>query len=93
MSSRTSRAKLHCVICGASKKAHLHHGGGRRHVPWFLLPLCKTDHDLLHELARQLRIDFKYTADPVERRRRALSALTLCQWMILSFWQRQAGDQ
>lgn len=87
MTSRTSRSKRRCVICGTSKKVHIHHGGGRRHVPWFLVPLCETHHELLHEFATQLRIDFHHTDDPVERRRRALSALTLCQWMILTFWQ------
>lgn len=50
MSSRTSAARLRCVICGTDQGVERNHVGGRNHVAWLTMPFCRKHHDQFHAL-------------------------------------------
>jgi len=72
-----------CVICGSSRRVEANHVGGRNFVAWFTAPLCGDHHDRFHVLLRQIRLDLRYTSEPVERAIRALKAILVFAWMVL----------
>lgn len=72
-----------CVICGSTRRVEANHVGGRNHIAWFTTPLCGDHHDRFHVLLRQMRLDLRYTPEPVERAIRVLKAILLFAWMVL----------
>ena len=72
-----------CVICGSTRRVEDNHVGGRNHVAWFTGPLCGDHHLKFHELLRQMRLDLRYTSDPVARAIRVLKAILVFAWMVL----------
>lgn len=80
-----------CVICGSTRRVEDNHVGGRNHVAWFTGPLCGNHHDRFHVLLRQMRLDLRYTSDPVERAIRVLKAILVFAWMVLEGLQHAAN--
>ena len=80
--SKTARARARCVIC-AARDTEQNHAGGRNHVAWFTMPLCRNHHAQFHGLLRNAGVNLEYTSDAQERCRRALQALAIAQWMLL----------
>ena len=80
--SKVARASARCVICAAKDTEH-NHAGGRNHVAWFTMPLCRKHHSQFHHLLRNAGVNLEYTSNPKERYRRALQALAIAQWMLL----------
>ena len=75
-----------CVLCGSAGDVELHHVGGRNHVFWFLVPLCREHHVKLTALIYQAGIDMRFTTDVIERISRARRAVVVFLWM-LDEWQ------
>jgi hypothetical protein len=67
----------------------MHHAGGRQHVAWFTVPLCRRHHERFHILCVQADIDLRWTDDPIERVRRALGAIKILEWMLLEQMKHQ----
>ncbi len=86
-----------CVICGSTRRVEANHVGGRHLIGWFSSPLCGDHHDRFHVLLRQMRLDLRYTSDPVERAIRVLKAILVFAWMVLEGLQHadnwKKGDQ
>lgn len=86
-----------CVICGSTLRVEANHVGGCNHIAWFTSPLCGEHHDRFHVLLRQVRLDLRYTSDPVERAIRVLKAILVFAWMVLEGLQHavnwRKGDQ
>lgn len=80
-----------CVICGSTRRVEANHVGGRHLIAWFTGPLCGDHHDRFHVLLRQMRLDLRYTSDPVERAIRALKAILVFAWMVLEGLQHAAN--
>ena len=72
-----------CAICDSAERVEANHVGGRNHIAWFTSPLCGEHHDRFHLLLREMRLDLRYTSEPVERTVRVLKALLLFAWMVL----------
>ena len=64
-----------CVICGSHRHLQLHHFGGKNHLAWAMMPLCRAHHVQLHRLIKC--VDLQYTSDPVERLIRASIAINI----------------
>jgi len=47
------------------------------------MPFCGECHSRFHTLARQAGLVLEWTDDPIERLRRALAFIKICEWMIL----------
>jgi len=84
---------IRCAICGSTHQVEMNHLGGRNHLAWFTMPFCKPHHDRFHVLVRQAGIDLTYTDDPVERIRRALSAIKIAEWMLLEWMLQERSKQ
>jgi len=84
---------IRCAICGSAHQVEMNHLGGRNHLAWFTMPFCKPHHDRFHVLVRQAGIDLTYTDDPVERIRRALSAIKIAEWMLLEWMLQERSKQ
>jgi hypothetical protein len=83
-----------CVICGSTRRVEANHVGGRNLIAWFTGPLCGDHHDRFHALLRQMRLDLRYTSEPVERAIRVLKAILVFAWMVLEGLQHwRKGDQ
>lgn len=80
-----------CVICGSTRRVEANHVGGRNLIAWFTSPLCGEHHDRFHVLLRQMRLDLRYTSDPIERAIRVLKAILVFAWMVLEGLQH-AGN-
>jgi hypothetical protein len=65
--------------------------GGRNHVAWFTVPLCRMHHVQLTRGLRQAGINMSYTPDRAERLRRAREALLVFSWMLEKF-ERENTD-
>ena len=78
-----AKASARCVICGSSKKIERNHVGGRNHVAWFTMPLCREHHTQHHALLRNAGVDLEYTSDPRERLSRAVNSCLVFQWMLI----------
>lgn len=72
-----------CALCPSHKNVQGNHIGGRNHLGWITMPFCDKCHQRFHILARQAGLDLEYTSDPIERLRRALAFIKICEWMIL----------
>ena len=73
---------LRCAKCGSPQSVELHHLGGRNHIVWITIPLCRDHHIRLTVAIRQAGIDMRYTRDEAERLRRARQAIYLCLWFL-----------
>jgi len=82
MIARAKAGALRCVICGSSKNVELHHVGGRNHVAWFILALCRAHHAELHGFLLAAGINLEYTPDPLERYLRVQQAFLVAQWVL-----------
>jgi len=82
-----------CTICGSTVQVEANHLGGRKHLASFTMPFCKPHHERFHVLVRQAGIDLTYTDDPIERIRRALSAIKIAEWMLLEWMQQERLKQ
>jgi len=80
-----------CVICGGAHRVEANHAGGRNHIAWFTSPLCGDHHDRFHALLRQIRLDLRYTSEPVERAIRVLKAILVFAWMVREGLQHAAN--
>ena len=72
-----------CALCSSRKNVQGNHIGGRNHLGWITIPFCGNCHLRFHTLARQAGLQLEYTDDPIERLRRALAFIRICDWMIL----------
>jgi len=79
--SGLAKPMARCVICGSNEVEH-HHVGGRNHVAWFTMPVCRNHHTQLHGLLKASGIDLEYTPDSRERLLRALDANALFAWIV-----------
>src|SRR5262245_23120192 len=84
------RKRLHCALCGSTEHVELHHIGGRFHLAWFIVPLCRSHHLRITAMLRAAGVDMRYTSDVQERIRRVRRALLVFQWLIEE-WESSAG--
>lgn len=79
---RSKAKELHCAFCGSTRDVELHHVGGRQHIAWFTIPLCRTHHERLTEALRQAAVNMSYTPDRRERQTRVRKAVLVFSWML-----------
>ena len=72
-----------CVLCESTHNVQGNHLGGRHNLAQFTMPFCDRCHLRFHVMVDQAGIDLRYTDDPIERFRRALSAIKIAEWMLL----------
>jgi len=77
--------RLRCALCGSSDAVQRHHVGGRYHVAWFTMPLCRRHHERVTEAIRLAGIDMRFTPDVWERLWRARQATLIFLWMLGEF--------
>jgi hypothetical protein len=77
-----SRTGPRICLCGTTQNVELHHVGGRNHVVWFLVPLCREHHLQLTVMLQRGGVDMRYTPDRAERMRRARLATYVFLWFI-----------
>jgi hypothetical protein len=75
----------YCTFCGSTDQVESHHLGGRFHIAWSTLLLCKKHHDRVTEYLRASEVDMRYTPDKRERLRRARQAVYLFLWLLEEF--------
>jgi hypothetical protein len=78
-----------CVICGSTRKIEMNHVGGRHFVAWFTMPFCYEHHARFHILVQQAGVDLRFTSDGIERARRALEAINICNWVVLEMMKEE----
>ncbi len=76
------RKQLHCALCGSTDHVERHHVGGRHHIAWFTVPLCRNHHVRLTVMLRQAGIDMSYTPVLFVRIIRARQAVWVFLWML-----------
>jgi hypothetical protein len=81
------------VINGCTRKVEANHIGGRHFLAWFTMPFCYEHHARFHVLIRQAGIDLRYTANPIERFRRAMAAIKVCEWMLLDMLKQEIQSE
>ena len=64
--------------------------GGRHFLACFTMPFCGRCHPRFHTMVERAGIDLRYTDDPIERVRRALSAIKIAEWMLLEQLKNRA---
>jgi hypothetical protein len=74
--------KLRCTICGSTDQVEKHHVGGRNHVVWFTISLCRHHHVKLTAYIAAAGIDMRYTPDRLTRIRRARQAIYMLLWFL-----------
>jgi hypothetical protein len=81
-SMAAARAKpRRCLLCGSTKEVQWHHLGGRRHVRFGTVPLCRRCHVVLTRALYQAQGDMmSYTSDPNERLQRIVRAVSVFLW-------------
>jgi hypothetical protein len=77
------RRVARCVLCDSSQDVEHHHIGGRNHLAWVTVPLCRPHHNQCHGLIESSAIDLEYTSDPAERLIRASKAINIFLCMAL----------
>lgn len=80
--SRVKKGDLRCAFCGGTDHVELHHVGGRFHIGWFLVPLCRLHHVRVTAMLRMSGVDMRYTPDKRERIARARKAALAFLWML-----------
>ncbi len=71
-----------CIFCGGNKDVELHHVGGRNHVAWFTMPLCRKHHARVTAALRFAGVEMLYTPERGERLRRARKAALTFLWIL-----------
>ena len=89
----TSEGVRKCVICGCPERVEANHVGGKNLIAWFTMPLCGEHHDRFHALLRQIGVDLRYTADPVERFIRVFKCILVFTWMVLEGFQHAVRNR
>jgi hypothetical protein len=82
LDTERSSGKLHCTICGSTKQVERHHAGGRNHIAWFTILLCREHHVRLTRYIEAAGVDMRYTPDRMERLRRARQAIRMLGWLL-----------
>ena len=77
-----SSGKLRCTICESTDHVERHHVGGRNHVVWFTILLCREHHVKLTRYIEAAGVDMRYTPDRLERLRRARQAIRMLEWLL-----------
>lgn len=82
--SRTRNAAKvsRCVLCGSTCDVEFHHVGGRHHIAWFTVPLCRDHHVRMTAALRLSGVEMSYTPNRLERLGRARKALWVFEWML-----------
>jgi hypothetical protein len=91
--SRAGGETRKCAICGSTGRVEANHVGGRQQIAWFTVPLCGGHHDKFHVLLNQIRLDLRYTPDPIERSLRVLKALLVFGWMVIEALHHHVAKQ
>ena len=81
MKPRGKSNRAGCVICGSHRNLQWHHIGGKRHLVWVMMPLCRAHHEQFHRLIKG--VDLQYTSDPVKRLIRASIAINIFLCIVL----------
>ena len=71
-----------CAICGSTKDIEEHHLGGRKHAPYFTIPLCHSHHAAVTVAIARARVNMQGTMDMAERARRARQAAYVFLWFL-----------
>jgi hypothetical protein len=58
---RIKGSRPQCALCGTSDQVQRHHVGGRFHVAWFTMPVCRRHHARVTEFLRLAGVDMRYT--------------------------------
>jgi len=74
--------ELRCTICESSDHVERHHAGGRNHVVWFTILLCREHHVKLTRYIEAAGVDMRYTPDRLVRLRRARKAVYMLLWFL-----------
>jgi hypothetical protein len=74
--------ELRCTICGSADQVEKHHVGGRNHVVWFTIPLCRDHHVRLTAYIAAAGVDMRYSPDRLARLRRARQAICMLLWFL-----------
>ena len=69
------------------------HLGGKKHVPWLILPFCRKDHAEFHVMCRRAGVDFRYTAKKSIRLVQALKAMLVAMWMVVVMFEKHLKSQ
>lgn len=77
------RKVLYCTFCESSHKVEMHHVGGRHHVPWFTIPLCRKHHVQVTKALQNAGVQMSHTPDVSERRKRAIQAISVFLWILM----------
>lgn len=75
-------AVLRCAFCGSTEKVEHHHVGGRKHAPWFTIPLCQEQHREMTRALANSGVQMSYSSDKIERSKQALRALAVFIWQL-----------
>jgi hypothetical protein len=81
--SHSKPQKLSCQICGSAVDIERHHPGGRNHLPWSTIPLCRKHHVRVTAMIRGAGIDMRYTPNKRVRIVRALMTIVVLIWILL----------
>jgi hypothetical protein len=79
---KNTRTGPRICVCGSARNVELHHVGGKNHVVWFLVPLCREHHFQLTLMLQRAGVDMRYTPDKCERMRRTRLATYVFLWFI-----------
>jgi hypothetical protein len=74
--------ELRCTICGSADRVEKHHVGGRNHVVWFTILLCRDHHLRLTAYIAAAGVDMRYSPDRLTRLRRARQAIYMLLWFL-----------
>jgi hypothetical protein len=77
------RKVLRCTFCDSTDHVELHHPGGRKHVPWFTIPLCRKHHVQITRALRNAGVEMSHTPHMKERHKRAIQATLVFLWILL----------
>ena len=72
-----------CSVCGIRGLIDLHHPAGRRHVPDWLVPLCKSCHRDAHQLLAMAGVPLGRDLSRVDVGR--VRAVAFCQLLALHY--------
>lgn len=85
---RSKARKPHCALCGSILDVELHHVGGRHHIAWFTVPLCRIHHLRVTAALRVAEVNMSFTPDTRER----LSRVRMATFVFLSLLEEELKD-
>jgi hypothetical protein len=74
---------LSCTFCYSTDHVERHHVGGKKHAPWFTIPLCRKHHVQITSALRNAGVEMSSTPDMKERHKRAIQATLVFVWILL----------